>query len=523
MKHAFPLLTLMLAAALGLPAPAASYTRPTTPAAHSAGVNDDIVPLLRQGNHFYNRGRYEEALIKARAVLAIDASNAEALDLKRRCEEALEARRRHEQSVFEQACATGTLEALQQFVKDNPTNQYVPDARERIADFARWDRTRAEGTMEAYERYLATSPTKAFEKEARAAMLLIEAEQVWKSMGNNYTEEGLRLYLTSYPDSPHRAEAAARLDELNGMDAYHRGDYEDAYRLLGRARGEIPLTLEASHAYNTATDEHDYAAALRTGTMEAWRGYMAGHPRGRHIAEARDAMALLLLNDLTPYSTESEMTTCRTMATTDATRSRIDARVATLRSLRRSVNRHMRRRAHRRWWKESLTGGIELGMDFNKDMMSLFGGALVKLGHPGQAVNLETGLRYQYYTQLEEEEYYVYDYDSYYSSTRSADLAGHFLTVPVYLDINVCHVGSRSKLFIGGGMEFAFLISDGSAGYGGDMFNEINMAWQARLGISSPHCYISCFYKRFLPEQGLFIYETDAAEHMGGLSLAFYF
>ncbi len=521
MKHARPLLSLVLAAALGLPAPAAPYARPETPAARPAGVNDDIVPLLRQGNHFYNRGRYEEALIKARAALAIDATNAEALDLKRRCEEALEARRRHEQSVFERACATGTLEALQQFVKDNPANQYVPAARERIADFARWDRTRTEGTMEAYERYLATSPTKAFEKEVRAAMLLIEAEQVWKSMEGHYTAEGLQIYLTSYPDSPHHAEAAARLDELNGMAAYRRGDYENAYRLLGRARDEITLTLEASHAYNTATDEHDYAAALRTGTMEAWRGYVAGHPRGRHMAEARDAMALLLLNDLTPYSTESEMTTCRTMATTDATRSRIDARVATLRSLRRSVNRHMRRRAHRRWWSESLTGGIEMGIDFNKDLMSLAGGALVKLGHPGQAVNLETGLRYQYYTQLEEEEYYVYD--SYYSSTRSADLAGHFLTVPVYLDINVCHVGSRSKLFIGGGMEFAFLISDGSAGYGGDMFNDINMAWQARLGISSPHCYISCFYKRFLPEQGLLIYETYAAEHMGGLSLAFYF
>ena len=93
----------------------------------------------------------------------------------------------------------------------------------------------------------------------------------------------------------------------------------------------------------------------------------------------------------------------------------------------------------------------------------------------------------------------------------------------IYLDINVCRVGSRSKLFIGGGMEFAFLISDGSAGYGGDMFNDINMAWQARLGISSPHCYISCFYKRFLPDRGLFLYDADMPAHMGGLAMAFYF
>ncbi len=520
MKHVLPLLSLVLAAALGLPAPAAPYARPETPAAQPAGVNDDIVPLLRQGNHFYNRGRYEEALIKARAALAIDATNAEALDLKRRCEEALEARRRHEQSVFERACATGTLEALQQFVKDNPANQYVPAARERIADFARWDRTRAEGTMEAYEQYLASSPTKAFEKEARAAMLLIEAEQVWNSMGDNYTAEGLQLYLTSYPDSPHRAEAAARLDELNGMAAYRRGDYENAYRLLGRARGEITLTLEASHAYNTAADEHDYAAALRAGTMEAWRGYIAGHPRGRHTAEARDAMALLRLDKLTPFSTESEMTTCRTMAATDATQRRIDTRLATLRSERRAIDRRSRRRAHRRWWNESLTGGLELGIDFNKDMMSLAGGALVKLGHPGQAVNLETGLRYQYYTQLEEEEGYVYD--PYYGS-GSYELSAHYLTVPVYLDFNLCRVGSRSKLFVGGGMEFAFLLSDASTGYGEDLFNDRYMAWQARLGISSPHCYISCFYKRFLPDRGLFLYDADMPAHMGGLAMAFYF
>ena len=510
MKHVLPLLSLVLAAALGLPAPAAPYARPETPAAQPAGVNDDIVPLLRQGNHFYNRGRYEEALIKARAALAIDATNAEALDLKRRCEEALEARRRHEQSVFERACATGTLEALQQFVKDNPANQYVPAARERIADFARWDRTRAEGTMEAYERYLATSSTKAFEKEARAAMLLIEAD----------TAEGLQLYLTSYPDSPHRAEAAARLDELKGMEAYRRRAYEDAYRLLGRARSEITLTLEASHAYNTAADEHDYAAALRAGTMEAWRGYIAGHPRGRHTAEARDAMALLRLDKLTPFSTESEMTTCRTMAATDATQRRIDTRLATLCSERRAIDRRSRRRAHRRWWNESLSGGLELGIDFNKDMMSLAGGALVKLGHPGQAVNLETGLRYQYYTQLEEEEGYVYD--PYYGS-GSYELSAHYLTVPVYLDFNLCRVGSRSKLFVGGGMEFAFLLSDASTGYGEDLFNDRYMAWQARLGISSPHCYISCFYKRFLPDRGLFLYDADMPAHMGGLSLAFYF
>lgn len=520
MKHARPLLILVLAAALGLPAAAAAYARPETPATRPAGVNDDIVPLLRQGNHFYNRGRYEEALIKARAALAIDATNAEALDLKRRCEEALEARRRHEQSVFERACATGTLEALQQFVKDNPANQYVPAARERIADFARWDRTRAEGTMEAYEQYLASSPTKAFEKEARAAMLLIEAEQVWQSMGDNYTAEGLQLYLTSYPDSPHRAEAAARLDMLDGMEAYRRRAYEDAYRLLGRARSEITLTLEASHAYNTAADEHDYAAALRAGTMEAWRGYIAGHPHGRHTAEARDAMALLRLDKLTPFSTESEMTTCRTMAATDATQRRIDTRLATLRSERRAIDRRSRRRAHRRWWNESLTGGLELGIDFNKDMMSLAGGALVKLGHPGQVVNLETGLRYQYYTQLEEEEGYVYD--PYYGS-GSYELSAHYLTVPVYLDFNLCRVGSRSKLFVGGGMEFAFLLSDASTGYGEDLFNDRYMAWQARLGISSPHCYISCFYKRFLPDRGLFLYDADMPAHMGGLAMAFYF
>lgn len=520
MKHAYPLLTLALAAALGLPAPAAAYARPATAATRTADDPVKVKALMRQGNHFYDNGRYDDALAKAEAVLAIDARHAGALDLKRRCHEAIEAQRRKEEAVFDRACATGTLEALQQFVKDNPANQYVPAARERIADFARWDRTRAKGTMEAYEQYLASSPTKAFEKEARAAMLLIEAEQVWQSMGDNYTAEGLQLYLTSYPDSPHRAEAAARLDELKGMEAYRRRAYEDAYRLLGRARSEVTLSLEASLAYNTADDEHDYAAALRTGTMEAWRGYVAGHPRGRHAAEARDAMALLRLNDLTPYSTESEMTTCRTMAATDATRRRIDTRLATLRSERRSMERRSRRRAHRRWWKESLTGGIELGMDFNKDLMSLYGGALVKLGHPGQALNLETGLRYQYYTQLEEEDGYVYD--PYYGS-GSYELAAHFLTVPLNLDINMCRLGSRSKLFIGGGMEFAFLMSDASTGYGEDMFNESNMAWQVRLGISSPHCYFSCYYKRFLPEQGLLIYETYAAEHMGGLSLAFYF
>lgn len=520
MKHTLPLLPLLLAAALGLPAAATPAVRPETPAIRPADDPIRVQALMRQGNHFYEQGRYDDALAKAREVLTIDATHAGALDLKRRCEEAIEEQRRKEEAVFDRACATGTLEALQQFVKDNPANQYVPAARERMADFARWDRTRAAGTMEAYAQYLATSPTKAFEKEARAAMLLIEAEQVWNSMGDNYTAEGLQLYLTSYPDSPHRAEAAARLDELKGMEAYRRRAYEDAYRLLGRARSEITLTLEASHAYNTAADEHDYAAALRAGTMEAWRGYIAGHPRGRHSAEARDAMALLRLDKLTPFSTESEMTTCRTMAATDATQRRIDTRLATLRSERRAIDRSSRRRAHRRWWNESLTGGLELGIDFNKDMMSLAGGALVKLGHPGQAVNLETGLRYQYYTQLEEEEGYVYD--PYYGS-GSYELSAHYLTVPVYLDFNLCRVGSRSKLFVGGGMEFAFLLSDASTGYGEDLFNDRYMAWQARLGISSPHCYISCFYKRFLPEQGLFIYETDAAEHMGGLSLAFYF
>ena len=352
MKHVLPLLSLVLAAALGLPAAAAAYARPETPAAQPADDPVKVKALMRQGNHFYDDGRYDDALAKAEAVLAIDATHAGALDLKRRCREAIEARRRKEEAVFDRACATGTLEALQQFVKDNPANQYVPAARERIADFARWDRTRAEGTMEAYEQYLASSPTKAFEKEARAAMLLIEAEQVWNSMGDNYTAEGLQLYQTSYPDSPHRAEAAARLDELKGMEAYRRRAYEDAYRLLGRARSEITLTLEASHAYNTAADEHDYAAALRAGTMEAWRGYIAGHPRGRHAAEARDAMALLRLDKLTPFSTESEMTTCRTMAATDATQRRIDTRLATLRSERRAIDRRSRRRAHRRWWNE---------------------------------------------------------------------------------------------------------------------------------------------------------------------------
>jgi peptidoglycan hydrolase-like protein with peptidoglycan-binding domain len=160
--------------------------------------------------------------------------------------------------------------------------------------------------------FLAAGQVAALQAEADRARAAREAEDraYWRATGQEGTEDGLRAYLSRYPNGLYAATARQQLTAIEGerqaaadraaWDRARRADTIAAYvtylrefpngRYVSQARARID-ELEGNG--NTRAEQAAWDRARRADTIGAYQQYLSDWPRGRHATEARARIAEL--------------------------------------------------------------------------------------------------------------------------------------------------------------------------------------------------------------------------------------
>ena len=208
-----------------------------------------------------------------------------------------------EDKDFRVALQAGTREALETYLRQNPSSFHAGNARhalEKLDDEAFGSAERAR-SVEAYRDYMSAWPNGRNAAAGRAKISDLEAlitdDKSFESAKNSARREALEAYLAAHAKGLHVAGARyalAQLDtaayqaatKINNLDAY-RNYLQTCPNGQHRAAAELHISeLET----NIIEDNNDFVNATTLRTKSALEAYLGNHPQGRHASEAAEKL-----------------------------------------------------------------------------------------------------------------------------------------------------------------------------------------------------------------------------------------
>ncbi|MBZ4329281.1 HEAT repeat domain-containing protein [Corallococcus sp. AS-1-12] len=175
---------------------------------------------------------------------------------------------------FEKASELDTVQAYQDFLRENPEDPEATTAQGRIEGLE-FDEAKRLHSVIAYKRFLETYPDA---PQRQRAQSLLEGLR-FNAAKEADTEAGWRQFLAEHPDGSHRDEARAKLQAAQERDVQTTTDLKRVSQLLqGEAAGARREELERK------LDDESFAQARDAGKLFA---YLRDFPAGAHREEVR--------------------------------------------------------------------------------------------------------------------------------------------------------------------------------------------------------------------------------------------
>jgi hypothetical protein len=189
--------------------------------------------------------------------------------------------------AFDIALQKDSVDAWRGFVRENPDDAHIEEAKERLRELT-FSQVKAAHTVVGYRRFLETYPDT---DEAVQARLLLEGLR-YNAALDKRTTQSLRQFLIDHPDGKHASDAKAILSEMEVRAAQESSDLKNLEQLAKENESQ-------SDAIDARRDDVSFERALTSRSLFA---YLKDFPAGSHRDAARGRLSEIEIEALLSVS-----------------------------------------------------------------------------------------------------------------------------------------------------------------------------------------------------------------------------
>lgn len=460
--------------------------------------------------NYIAKGDYVAAQNTLHSLLKIDPTNSRAMDLLDYCESEIKKQKQQIYQSYIDACKTGTISALENFISKYPNSEYVSQAKKRIEDYNMWTKAKGLNTISAYNSYLSNSSILAYKEDANKAIKQIQAEIEWNNCKNSNDEGKLNAFIQNFPSSPFVDQAKYRLNILKGEKYYSTNNYTLAYSYLNEANNYQILSGFPAQHFKALNDKREYDDIISSSDIEKVKRYLNSLPSSSpYYNTTSNRLAALLGASLSIYSSEYTMNEAMSYAKDDDTKALVKRYINKVKSDKAYYEHQRKLAARRAWWKNRFMAGWNVfHLDYLDNIMGVGTGIKFRFGRWNDPVNFLFGAEYSYLMYFED------DVDNYWDDSATV---AHAVEIPVGLRFNLSKTGT-SKFYIGCNAAVGFNFAEG------DCFaiNKQTFSIEPQLGFAGKSFDFGIYYKKYLKDQGLFKYTNDYNQRIGCFFTCFF-
>lgn len=254
---------------------------------------ESCISLLKKANALYSQKNFGEAAAVFKKVLLLNPYDSGAKSRLDNCSRHLIDADKRDSQLWQAAVAINTIDAYNDYIKNNPRGKYVKDARDIIEDEELWRKTLAANDIRALESYLGTTRVKLHVAEAKDRLAVLKDEAAWKQACASDTKSAYQSYLNNAENRIHRNQANGMIAKADAYVSYWNKAYDKAVEEFKLAESYVRLTGDETRIYRLCQEESQYGHIVNAPDISMCLDFLVMWPESRYRWRVSDKLARL--------------------------------------------------------------------------------------------------------------------------------------------------------------------------------------------------------------------------------------